>query len=83
MMENGYEGMRPCGGPRGFGSFLPFLAIPITIGLVMGMKRRRMYMHGYGHAHQEWVNGVPPMFAEWHRRAHEAQNQPTGPVQSA
>ncbi len=70
----------PCGGPR-FGAFLPLLAIPITIGLVMGMKRRRMYL--YGQHRQEWVNGVPPMFAEWHRRAHESQSQPTGPVQSA
>jgi hypothetical protein len=78
-MMNEREFTHPCDGPRGFGSFLPFLAIPITIGLMMGMKHRHMHMQGY--RRQEWVNGVPPMFAEWHRRAHESQD--AGPVQSA
>ncbi len=62
----------------------PMLLIPLGIGFVLGMKRHArmsgMYGPGGEHRHgpfgrQEWKNGVPPFFAELHRRAHEADKQ--------
>jgi hypothetical protein len=63
-----------CGESRhaGFKHFLPILAIPIVFGLMRGVTR-----HKFGHMDErgraEWNNGVPPMFAELHRRAHAAE----------
>ncbi len=50
---------------------LPFLVIPVAFGIMHGVAHRkfaRMSMH-----RGEWKNGVPPMFAEFHRRAHAAE----------
>ncbi len=56
----------------GFKHILPFLAIPVAFAVMHGMRRR---MHGRmaGWHREEWKNGVPPMFAELHRRAHAAE----------
>lgn len=76
---HGFGGMPFMGHIGGF-FFLPFLflkcLIPlILLFLVFGIIRRMMWgrhmMHGHGpwgqHGERE---GVPPMFDEWHRRAH-------------
>jgi hypothetical protein len=57
----------------GFRHLMPLLIIPIAIGVMRGMARHRfgqMAMH-----HEGWKGGVPPMFAEMHRRAHAAEAQ--------
>ncbi len=54
--------------------FLPFLAIPLAIGVMRGVARHK-FAHMNGMRHAEWKNGVPPMFAELHRRAHAAETQ--------
>lgn len=66
-------------GPYGHGFFFPMLAIPIGIGIMLGLARaKRRHLHS--HFRRNWENGVPPMFAEWHRRAHESQT--AGPSQT-
>ena len=71
---------------HGFGMGMPFFGfgcfgIFITLFLLgLAMKAFRMMLWGprWGHGmHGHWHHGaggesVPPMFAEWHRRAHEA-----------
>lgn len=51
--------------------FLFFAALRAFRFLFWGPRR------GWGHHHGAWrgpwENGVPPMFEEWHRRAHEEQ----------
>ncbi len=69
------------GGPRHF-PFFPLVLIPLGIGFVMGMKRAS-YLHGGMHQRPEWKNGVPPFFAEMHRRAHEAEKEETKPAVEA
>jgi hypothetical protein len=68
-----------CGEHRhvGLRHILPFLAIPVALAMMRNMSRR-MYTRMGGLHRAEWKNGVPPMFAELHRRAHaaEAENQP-------
>ena len=61
----------------GFRHILPFLAIPLAIGVMRGMAYHR-FAHMGEQSREGWKNGVPPMFAELHRRAHaaEAENQP-------
>lgn len=69
----------PFGHPFGFpgfgflGCLVPFFLLFLFFGLT-----RAIFWHGHhdwkghhmhGH-HGDWENGVPPMFAEWHRRAH-------------
>jgi len=56
----------------GFRHLLPFLAIPLAFGLMRGMARHK-YAHMAGARREGWKNGVPPMFAELHRRAHTAE----------
>ncbi len=53
----------------GFKYILPFLAIPLAIGLMRGMARHRF---AHMERREDWKNGVPPIFAELHRRAHAA-----------
>ena len=61
-------------GHTGFRKILPFLAIPLAIGLMRGVGRHKFAkMHAMRQA--EWKNGVPPMFAEWHRRAHAEETE--------
>ena len=63
-----------CGqGPHdGFRHILPFLAIPLAIGLIHGFARHK-FAHMSEQRREAWKNGVPPMFAELHRRAHAAE----------
>ena len=65
---------RDCGeGPHGgFRHILPFLAIPLAIGLIHGVARHK-FAHMSEQRREMWKNGVPPMFAELHRRAHAAE----------
>jgi hypothetical protein len=65
---------RDCGeGPHGgFRHILPFLAIPLAIGLIHGLARHK-FAHMGEMRREAWKNGVPPMFAELHRRAHAAE----------
>lgn len=56
----------------GFGCLIPIFAIFL---LVLALKSFRMMMwgprRGWGHGHGHWgERGVPPMFVEWHKRAH-------------
>jgi hypothetical protein len=39
----------------------------------------RFGREGMLHGREGWENGVPPFFAEWHRRAHEAPQKPAEP----
>jgi len=72
-----------------FGCFIP-LAVLFLVCLAFASMRHmiwgprwwgwRRHMHeGMGHGqwkHAPWGEGVPPFFAEWHKRAHEAPQQP-------
>jgi hypothetical protein len=54
----------------------PVFVIPLAIGLMIHLARRKRYhMHMMNRAN--WENGVPPFFAEWHRRAHAAETAPS------
>jgi hypothetical protein len=60
-----------------FGFFLLMLAFNAMRHLIFGPRWGWRHMgHGQmGHGRMEhgpWGEGVPPMFAEWHRRAHAA-----------
>ncbi len=53
--------------------FLFFLAFAAMRHLFWGPGfgwRHRMHMHSHWGGRGSWDEGVPPMFAEWHRRAH-------------
>ena len=74
-MENRMD--RDCGDRShgGFRHILPFLAIPLAIGLMRGVARHKFsHMNGMQSEmrRDQWKNGVPPIFAELHRRAHAA-----------
>ena len=64
-------------GPFGFfGLFFPLLFLFLIFALVKGLFWRRWRWHSPGGYSSR---GVPPMFEEWHRRAHES----TGEARSA
>ncbi len=70
-------------GPFGFGfagCLFPLLFIFLGLILLRGLFWHGRWGHGYwGHGpHGRWEQGVPPMFEEWHRKAHEPQ--PTQPA---
>ncbi len=61
---------RPFGFGFGFlGCVVPLLFLMLFFGLLRGFLWRS---HWGGH-HSHWEKGVPPMFEEWHRKAHEPQ----------
>ncbi len=62
-----------CGYRPHAGRFIP-LIVSLAIGFMLGM-RKGMLHRGAGHG-KTWENGVPPFFAELHRRAHAAEEQP-------
>lgn len=71
-----------CGERRhtGFTHILPFLAIPLVFGLMRGIAHQK-FAHMDEWRRAEWKNGVPPMFAELHRRAHAADaEKPAEPL---
>ena len=64
-----------------FKMILPFLAIPLAIGLMRGVARHK-FAHMSEMHRSEWKNGVPPMFAELHRRAHAAEAEKPAETQA-
>lgn len=60
------------------GMFLP-LIVPLGIGFMLGMRKAMMHrmMDQEGGPGKRWENGVPPFFAELHRRAHAADKPET------
>lgn len=74
-MEHRFDEMYSHGDrQRGPGFLLPMLFIPLTIGLMMKFASHRHHFM-QGQHRSEWENGVPPVFAELHRRAHAAEAQ--------
>ncbi len=73
-MNQQFGPMNPCGAYRPHaGRVFPFV-IPLAIGFILGMRKgMRHHMMKPG---RSWENGVPPFFAELHRRAHAATDQP-------
>jgi hypothetical protein len=71
-----YYGMpfhRPFGFGYGFGCFGPllgFLLIFLAFRFLFWGPRWGWGRHHYGPWGRRWENGVPPMFEEWHKRAH-------------
>ena len=59
-----------------FGLLIPFFLLFLAFGAARGMLwGPRFGMHMMHHGHGSWGRGesgedVPPMFAEWHKRAH-------------
>ena len=74
---------RDCGeGPHStFRHILPFLVIPLAIGLMRGVARHK-FAHRREHRREAWKNGVPPIFAEFHRRAHAAEAETPAETQA-
>jgi hypothetical protein len=63
---------QPCqSGPHPMGFIVPLLVLPVAIGLMRGFAHHHNGLHRQHPS--EWKNGVPPMFAEMHRRAHAAE----------
>ena len=68
----------PLGFGFGFGCFGPLLAFFLIVlalksfrMLLWGPRWGRMGHHGgHGPWGRHWENGVPPMFEEWHKKAH-------------
>ncbi len=60
------------GSHGGFRHLLPILVIPMAFVLMRGMARHS-FAHMGAQRREGWKNGVPPMFAELHRRAHAAE----------
>lgn len=67
--------------PFGFlGCLLPLFLIFLVFGAARWMFwGPRLGMHPHGHWRSRWSGeNVPPMFAEWHRRAHESGGAAAG-----
>jgi hypothetical protein len=63
--------------PWGFFPFFPFLFIALWFLVLRGLFWRgpRYGRWWYGRW-DDWRDGVPPIFEEWHRRAHDRQDGP-------
>jgi hypothetical protein len=64
-----------------FGLLLLMLAFSAMRMLVFGPRWGWRHMHHaemgqHPMSHGPWTEGVPPMFAEWHRRAHATPEEP-------
>lgn len=57
-------------GPFGFG-FFGFLFPLLFFFLIFALLKGLFWGHRWGGYYGRWGGGVPPMFEEWHRRAHE------------
>jgi hypothetical protein len=64
-----------------FRHLLPFLAIPLAFGIIRGMRRHK-YAYIGAQEREAWESGVPPIFAELHRRAHAADTQKPAETQA-
>ena len=76
-MDSGYGK----GSHAGLRHLLPFLAIPLAFALMRGMAHHSYARMG-AQRREEWKNGVPPMFAELHRRAHAAEAEKPAETQA-
>jgi len=54
--------------PGPFSFLFPLLGVVVLLALVRGLFWRGCCAGGPG----SWKGGVPPVFDEWHRRAHES-----------
>jgi hypothetical protein len=72
---------RPWGFGFGFlGCLIPLFLFFIVFGafrFLLWGPRWGWGHHRYGPWGRHWENGVPPMFEEWHKRAHGEAGQPT------
>ena len=67
---------RPFGFGFGFlGLLFPLLLILLFFGLLRGIFWGGWRGRGWGGPRGNWQDGAPPIFEEWHRRAHEMQSQ--------
>ncbi len=80
-MEHSMDSDYRKGSHAGFRHLLPFLAIPLAFALMRGMARHAHANMGAQHR-EGWKNGVPPMFAELHRRAHAAEAEKPAEAQA-
>jgi len=71
-MENRLDSDCREGSHGGLRHILPFLVIPMAFIVMRGMAHHAYSRMG-GQRRADWKNGVPPMFAELHRRAHAAE----------
>ncbi len=68
-------------GPWGFGfGFFGFLFPLLFFFLIFALLRGLFWRGGGGGPHGYWGRGVPPMFEEWHRRAHESKGESSSSV---
>jgi hypothetical protein len=63
----GHHGPR-WGGPFGF-------VVPLLGVLLVLVVARALFRPGWCGGHGAWGSGVPPAFADWHRRAHEGGSE--------
>ena len=61
--------------PGPFAFLFPLLGLFVILAVVRGLFRRGWCADGRG----SWKGAVPPMFDEWHRRAHQSPT-PGDPV---
>jgi hypothetical protein len=54
--------------PGAFAFLFPLLGLFLILTLMRGLFWRGWCAGGHG----SWKGGVPPMFEEWHRRAHQS-----------
>ncbi|MEW5958269.1 MAG: hypothetical protein AB1801_11125 [Chloroflexota bacterium] len=69
--------------PFGFGflgCFGPLLFLFLIFVLFRGLWWGGRWGHGHGWSHGHWDRGVPPMFEEWHRQAHQGTEQTPPPA---
>jgi hypothetical protein len=63
--------------PWGFGPFFPLLFLVFWFFVVRFLFfRGGPWRRGWGGYYDGRPHGVPPMFEEWHKRAHERDRQP-------
>ena len=74
-MPFGYFGWFP--GFGFFGLLIPIFLLFLVFGsvrrIIWGPRMGWRHMDGEKMTHGPWGEGVPPMFNEWHRRAHASQ----------
>lgn len=61
---------------RPFGFGLAGCLVPLLFIFLAATLLRGIFWHGvrpWGRHHRYWEKGIPPMFEEWHRKAHEPQ----------
>jgi hypothetical protein len=70
--------IHPMGGFGCFGLLIPLFFLLLIFGGLRAMFWHGPWGHGRWHVghpghpgHPGWEKGVPPMFEEWHKRAHE------------